>query len=161
LGKIFTNLKSDRGVIFNIYKELKELDSREANNTIKKWGTELNREFSTEESRMSEKQLKKCLTSLVNREMQIKITLEISLLVPQKIVHSLSEDSAMGLLWCIYPGDAPAYKKDTCYTMFIAAIFIIARSWKEPRCPSTEQWIHKMWYIYTMTSQNSQAMDGT
>jgi hypothetical protein len=34
--------------------------------------------------------------------------------------------------------------------MFIAPLFIIARSWKEPRCPSTEEWIQKMWYIYTM-----------
>jgi hypothetical protein len=34
--------------------------------------------------------------------------------------------------------------------MFIAALFIIARSWKEHRCPSTEEWIQKMWYIYTM-----------
>ena len=34
--------------------------------------------------------------------------------------------------------------------MFIAALFIIARSWKEPRCPSTEKWRQKMWYIYTM-----------
>jgi hypothetical protein len=34
--------------------------------------------------------------------------------------------------------------------MFIAALFIIARSWKEPRCPSTEEWIQKLWYIYTM-----------
>jgi hypothetical protein len=34
--------------------------------------------------------------------------------------------------------------------MFIAALFIIARSWKEPRCPSTEEWIKKLWYIYTM-----------
>jgi hypothetical protein len=34
--------------------------------------------------------------------------------------------------------------------MFIAALFIIARSWKEPRCLSTEEWIQKMWYIYTM-----------
>ena len=34
--------------------------------------------------------------------------------------------------------------------MFIANLFIIARSWKEPRCPSTEEWIQKMWYIYTM-----------
>jgi hypothetical protein len=34
--------------------------------------------------------------------------------------------------------------------MFITALFIIARSWKEPRCPSTEEWIQKMWYIYTM-----------
>jgi hypothetical protein len=34
--------------------------------------------------------------------------------------------------------------------MFIAALFIIARSWREPRCPSTEEWIQKMWYIYRM-----------
>ena len=34
--------------------------------------------------------------------------------------------------------------------MFIAALFIIARSWKKPRCPSTEEWKQKMWYIYTM-----------
>jgi hypothetical protein len=39
----------------------------------------------------------------------------------------------------------------TCASlMFIAALFIIARTWKEPRCPSTEEWIQKMWYIYTM-----------
>ena len=34
--------------------------------------------------------------------------------------------------------------------MFIAALFVIARNWKQPRCPSTEEWIKKMWYIYTM-----------
>jgi hypothetical protein len=34
--------------------------------------------------------------------------------------------------------------------MFKAALFIISRSWKEPRCPSTEEWIQKMWYIYTL-----------
>jgi hypothetical protein len=34
--------------------------------------------------------------------------------------------------------------------MVIATLFIIARSWKEPRCPSTEEWIQKMWYIYIM-----------
>jgi hypothetical protein len=61
----------------------------------------------------------------------------------------LSEDSAMPLLG-IYPEDVPTGKKDTCSTMFIAALFIIARSWKEPRCPSKEEWIQKIWYIYTM-----------
>jgi hypothetical protein len=50
----------------------------------------------------------------------------------------------------IYPEDVPTGNKDTCSTMFRAAIFIIARNWKEPRCPSTEEWIQKMWYIYTM-----------
>jgi hypothetical protein len=44
----------------------------------------------------------------------------------------------------------PTGNKDICSTMFIAALFIIARSWKEPRCPSIEEWIQKMWYIYTM-----------
>jgi hypothetical protein len=47
--RIFTNPKSDRGLISNIYKELKKLDSRNSNNPIKKWGSELNKEFSTEE----------------------------------------------------------------------------------------------------------------
>ena len=50
----------------------------------------------------------------------------------------------------IYAEDVPTGKKDTCSTMFIAALFIIARSWKEPRCPSTEEWIQKLWYIYTV-----------
>jgi hypothetical protein len=53
-------------------------------------------------------------------------------------------------LLVIYPQDVPTYNKDTCSTMFIEALFIIARSWKEPTCPSTEEWIQKMWYIYTM-----------
>jgi hypothetical protein len=61
--KIFTNPTSDRGLISNIYKELKKLDSRETNNPIKNWGTELNKEFSTEEYRMAEKHLKKCSIS--------------------------------------------------------------------------------------------------
>ena len=61
----------------------------------------------------------------------------------------LPEDPAIQLLG-IYPEDVPTGKKDTCSTMFIAALFIIARNWKEPRCPSTEEWIQKMWYIYTM-----------
>ena len=40
-------------------------------------------------------------------------------------------------------------RKDTCTPMFIAALFSIAKTWKQPECPSTEDWI-KMWYIYTM-----------
>ena len=36
------------------------------------------------------------------------------------------------------------------YPMFIAALFTIARSWKQPKCPSTDKWIKMMWYIYTM-----------
>jgi hypothetical protein len=58
-------------------------------------------------------------------------------------------DPAIPLLG-IYPEDVPTGNKDTYSTMFIAALFIIARSWKEPRWPSTEEWIQKMWYIYMM-----------
>ena len=39
-------------------------------------------------------------------------------------------------------------ERDTCTPMFIAALFIIARTWKQPRCPSADEWIRKLWYIY-------------
>jgi hypothetical protein len=61
----------------------------------------------------------------------------------------LPEDPAI-LLWRIYPKDAPLCYKGTCSTMFIATLFVIARSCKQPRYPTTEEWIQKMWFIYTM-----------
>jgi hypothetical protein len=60
----------------------------------------------------------------------------------------LLEDPAI-LLLHIYLNEVPTDNKVTCSTMFIAALFIIATIWKEPRCPSAEEWIQKMWYIYT------------
>ena len=41
-------------------------------------------------------------------------------------------------------------ERDTCTPMFIAALFAIVRTWKQPRCPSADEWIRKLWYIYTM-----------
>ena len=41
-------------------------------------------------------------------------------------------------------------ERDTCTPMFIAALFIIVRTWKQHRCPSADKWIRKLWYIYTM-----------
>ena len=41
-------------------------------------------------------------------------------------------------------------ERDTCTPMFIAALFKIARTWKQPRCPSADEWIRNLWYIYTM-----------
>ena len=61
----------------------------------------------------------------------------------------LSEDPTVPLL-SINLKDAPRCNKDTCSTVFTAVIFIIARSWKGPRCPSIEEWIQKMWYIFIM-----------
>jgi hypothetical protein len=67
----------------------------------------------------------------------------------RKVDIILQEDPAISLL-VIYPEEVPTGNKNTCSTMFIAALFIIAKSWKEPICPSTEEWIQKMWYMYTM-----------
>ena len=41
-------------------------------------------------------------------------------------------------------------ERDTCTPMFIAPLFIICQTWKQPRCPSADEWIRKLWYIYTM-----------
>ena len=49
----------------------------------------------------------------------------------------------------IYP-DKTLLKKDTCIHVFIAALFTIAKTWNQHKCPSTDDWIRKMWYIYTM-----------
>jgi len=140
---------------------------------------------------MAGKHLKIRSTSLVVREIQIKMTLRfhLSLLRIAKLKNSgdsrcwhgceervtllycwwdcklvqtfwrsfwqflkkldilLHEDQAIPLL-SVYPNDAPTYN-NTCSTMFTAPLFIMI-SWKEPRCPSIEEWIQKMWYIYTV-----------
>ena len=57
-------------------------------------------------------------------------------------------DPAIPLLG-IYP-EKTKIRKDTCTPMFTAALFTIAKTWKQPKCPSTEEWIKKMRYIYTM-----------
>ena len=49
----------------------------------------------------------------------------------------------------IYP-DKTTIQKDTCRLMFIAALFTIAKTWKQPKCPSKDEWIMKTWYIYTI-----------
>jgi hypothetical protein len=51
----------------------------------------------------------------------------------------------------IYPKECETgYSRGTCTPMFIEALFTIAKLWKQPRCPTTDEWIKKMWYLYTM-----------
>ena len=66
----------------------------------------------------------------------------------KKLGIKLPYDPAIPLLG-IYPEETKI-EKDTCIPLFIAALFTIARTWKQPRCPSTDKWKKKLWYIYTM-----------
>ena len=65
----------------------------------------------------------------------------------KKLKIELPYDLAIPLLG-IYPEETKI-EKDTCSPLFTAALFTIARTWKEPRYPSTDEWIKKLWYIYT------------
>ena len=67
--------------------------------------------------------------------------------VPQKTKNELPYDPAIPFLG-IYP-DKTIIQKDTCTPMFIAALFTIVKTWKQPKCPSTNEWIKKMWCIHT------------
>ena len=66
----------------------------------------------------------------------------------KKLKIELPYDPAIPLLG-IYP-EKTITQKDSCTKVFIAALFTIARAWKQPKCPWTDEWIKKMWHIYTM-----------
>ena len=66
----------------------------------------------------------------------------------KKLEIELPYDPAIPLLG-IYTEET-GIERDTCTPMFIAALFTIARTWKQPRCPLADEWIRKLWYIYTM-----------
>ena len=81
-------------------------------------------------------------------------TMEISIVISQKIWNQSTSRPALPLLG-IYPKNAQSYHKYACSTMFIAALFIITRTWKQPRCPANMEWIKKMWCIDTMEYYSS------
>ena len=77
-------------------------------------------------------------------------TLENSMEVLKKLKIELPYDPVIALLG-IYPRHSGVlFRRDTCTPMFIAALETIAKVWKEPKCPSMDEWIKKMWYISTM-----------
>ena len=61
---------------------------------------------------------------------------------------SQTEEGNISIL--LFPFTKTRIERDTCTPMFIIALFIITKTWKQPRCPSADDWIRKLWYIYTM-----------
>ena len=165
-----------------------QLNTRKINNTIKKWAKELNRYFSKEDIELAKKHIRRCSTSHIIREIEIKTTIKyhLTLIVmaaikkstnnkcwqecgeKETLLHCWWECKLVQSLWrtvwiflkkknwkenchmtqqslCwAYTSREPELK-ETCVLQ--CSLQHIARTWKQPRCQSANEWIRKLWYI--------------
>ena len=119
----------------------------------------MNRHFSKEDTQRTQRHRKGCSASLATREMQIRTTMRYHfMLVRMAIINKLTnkcwkgcrETGTQGYCWWECRLWKTAWNSLKTLKMFIAAQFTIAKFWKQHKCPSVNEWIKKLWYIYTM-----------